>query len=336
MVPPRSATGENRRCGRTGTPGSFRAGSSWRGMRPGGVTMLPDDGAIAVMRRVYEAERVHVKAGGFARPTSARSRSAVDMDSATVAVGPVHRAPGRPFRSDRLIVCSGVPLTDAQWARIEPLLPDRTPKRGGRWRDHREVIDAIAWKFQTGSQWVLPERYGNWRGVCNRLRMWAVDGILGAGVHRAHGSGGRRRGLEVGRLGGLHDRACPPARGRGPQIRAAAGEPHGHAIGRSRGGPTTKIHLAADAHCRPLASPSLPDSPETSGSGSPRASGGRSAARCPVPRPALAPPAPARCRCHRTRGPRRAGSPSRGQACASQRCRPNGTRRGSAGWSGPR
>ncbi|MFM9369182.1 transposase [Streptomyces sp. Da 82-17] len=40
------------------------------------------------------------------------------------------------------------------WARIEPLLPDRTPKRGGRWRDHREVIDAIAFKFQTGTQWV--------------------------------------------------------------------------------------------------------------------------------------------------------------------------------------
>ncbi|MFD4985292.1 transposase [Streptomyces sp. NPDC058372] len=45
-----------------------------------------------------------------------------------------------------------MPLTDAQWARIEPLLPDRTPKRGGRWRDHREVIDAIAYKFQTGTQ----------------------------------------------------------------------------------------------------------------------------------------------------------------------------------------
>ncbi|MEU5738900.1 IS5 family transposase [Streptomyces tendae] len=70
-----------------------------------------------------------------------------------------------------------MPLTHAQWARIEPLLPDRTPKRGGRWRDHREVIDAIAFKFQTGTQWVhLPEKYGNWRGVYNRLRMWAVDG----------------------------------------------------------------------------------------------------------------------------------------------------------------
>ncbi|MFJ3272399.1 MULTISPECIES: transposase [unclassified Streptomyces] len=60
---------------------------------------------------------------------------------------------------------------------MEPLLPDRASARGGRWRDHREVIDAIAFKFQTGTQGVhLPERYGNWRGVHNRLRMWAVDG----------------------------------------------------------------------------------------------------------------------------------------------------------------
>ncbi|MBC3983290.1 transposase [Streptomyces sp. AC536] len=44
-------------------------------------------------------------------------------------------------------------MSDAQWARIETLLPDRTPKRGGRWRDHREVIDAIAFTFQTGTQW---------------------------------------------------------------------------------------------------------------------------------------------------------------------------------------
>ncbi|AIV38577.1 transposase [Streptomyces sp. CCM_MD2014] len=39
------------------------------------------------------------------------------------------------------------------------------------------MIDAIAYKFRTGTQWVhLPEKYGNWRGVYNRLRMWAVDG----------------------------------------------------------------------------------------------------------------------------------------------------------------
>lgn len=39
------------------------------------------------------------------------------------------------------------------------------------------MIDAIAWKFQTGSQWIhLSEKYGNGRGVYNRLRMWAIGG----------------------------------------------------------------------------------------------------------------------------------------------------------------
>ncbi|MFF3735359.1 transposase [Streptomyces sp. NPDC002476] len=68
-------------------------------------------------------------------------------------------------------------MPDAQWARIEPLLPDRTPKRGGRWRDQRQVIDAIAWKFQTGSQRVRPPaEYGSRKGVSTRLRNWAIDG----------------------------------------------------------------------------------------------------------------------------------------------------------------
>ncbi|MFE9361211.1 transposase [Streptomyces olivaceoviridis] len=68
-------------------------------------------------------------------------------------------------------------LTDAQWARIEPLLQDRTPRRGGRWRDHRQVIDAIAFKYSTGTPWTdLPERFGSWKGAHNRLRRWAADG----------------------------------------------------------------------------------------------------------------------------------------------------------------
>ncbi|GGT02008.1 transposase [Streptomyces chromofuscus] len=39
------------------------------------------------------------------------------------------------------------------------------------------MIDAIAFKFRTVTQWVqLPEEYGHWRGVHNRLRTRAVDG----------------------------------------------------------------------------------------------------------------------------------------------------------------
>nr|WP_306956112.1 IS5 family transposase [Streptomyces sp. B4I13] len=152
------------------------------------------------------------------------------------------------------MVGPGVPLTDAQWARIEPLLPDRTPKRGGRWRDHREVIDAIAWKFQTGSQWVhLPERYGNWRGVYNRLRMWAVDGtwqrVFTALLAQADTDEDLNWAVSVdSTIVRAHQHAAG-ARKKG----APAGEPTDHAIGRSRGGLTTKIHLAADGNCRPLA-----------------------------------------------------------------------------------
>ncbi|MCX4993396.1 transposase [Streptomyces sp. NBC_00568] len=95
-----------------------------------------------------------------------------------------------PPLSDHRIVGPVVPLTDAQWARIEPLLPDRTPKRGGRWRDHRQVIDAIAWKFQTGSQWIrLPREYGSWKGVSTRLRNWAIAPIDTAGHRLARREG---------------------------------------------------------------------------------------------------------------------------------------------------
>ena len=41
-------------------------------------------------------------------------------------------------------------LTDDQWAKLEPLLPDRTPIRGGRWMDHRKVIKRGAVADQVG------------------------------------------------------------------------------------------------------------------------------------------------------------------------------------------
>ncbi|WP_159073595.1 IS5 family transposase [Streptomyces sp. RTd22] len=39
------------------------------------------------------------------------------------------------------------------------------------------MIDAIAFKCRTGTPWMdLPERFGSWKGVHNRLRKWAADG----------------------------------------------------------------------------------------------------------------------------------------------------------------
>ncbi|MEU4095871.1 transposase [Streptomyces sp. NPDC026673] len=48
---------------------------------------------------------------------------------------------------------------------------------GGRWRGHRQIIDAIA-QDGTGTSWMdLPEHFGSWEGVDDRLRTWAAGGI---------------------------------------------------------------------------------------------------------------------------------------------------------------
>ena len=67
-------------------------------------------------------------------------------------------------------------LTDKVWARIHPLLPP-IESGGRRWRDHRQVINAILWKLRTGAPWRdLPERYGPWKTAHERLRIWTADG----------------------------------------------------------------------------------------------------------------------------------------------------------------
>jgi transposase len=68
-------------------------------------------------------------------------------------------------------------LTDAEYAVIEPLLPDRTPQRGGRWREHRQVINGILFRVRTGVPWRdVPERYGPWETLYQRFARWQEDG----------------------------------------------------------------------------------------------------------------------------------------------------------------
>jgi transposase len=67
-------------------------------------------------------------------------------------------------------------LTDGAWAQLAPLLP-RNQRRGGRWRDHRRVINGILWKLRTGAPWRdLPERYGPWQTCYDRFVRWRRDG----------------------------------------------------------------------------------------------------------------------------------------------------------------
>ena len=70
-------------------------------------------------------------------------------------------------------------LADSEWAKLEPLLPAPKPeKAGGRYRDHRQVINGILWVLRTGAPWRdLPERYGPWGTCYSRFRRWSEQGV---------------------------------------------------------------------------------------------------------------------------------------------------------------
>ncbi|WP_159393397.1 transposase, partial [Streptomyces rimosus] len=85
-------------------------------------------------------------------------------------------------------------LTNAEWDRLESFLP-RGGTRGGRWSDHRRVINGVLYRVRTGVQWRdLPERFGPWETVYKRHRRWSADGtwkMLLAQIQAAEDAAGR-------------------------------------------------------------------------------------------------------------------------------------------------
>lgn len=67
-------------------------------------------------------------------------------------------------------------LTDTQWTRLEPLLPQ--PKRGFAPHDRRRTLNGILFLHATGLPWRdLPERFGPWRTVASQFYRWVHAGV---------------------------------------------------------------------------------------------------------------------------------------------------------------
>jgi putative transposase len=69
-------------------------------------------------------------------------------------------------------------LTDAQFARLAPLLPKAKP--GGRPRkvNLHDVVDAILYVNRTGCQWrQLPKDFGPWSTAYDYFRKWRAAGV---------------------------------------------------------------------------------------------------------------------------------------------------------------
>jgi transposase len=143
-------------------------------------------------------------------------------------------------------------LTDAQWALLEPLLP--VGRRCGRppiW-PRRALIDGIRWRVRVGAPWRdVPERYGPWQSVYDLFRRWQRAGIWARVVTalqtRADAAG--LIGWDVS-LDSTVVRAHQHAAGARHDVLAqrepVETEPADHGLGRSRGGLSTKLHLAVE------------------------------------------------------------------------------------------
>lgn len=152
-------------------------------------------------------------------------------------------------------------LTDAQWAVLEPLLP--RPRGSGRppkW-SRRQLIDGIRWRTRVGSPWRdVPTLYGPWQTVYGLFRRWQRAGVwrkVVTGLQaRADAAGMITWNVSVDSTSARAHQHAAGARNRGQfQVESPGGvddEPDDHALGRSRGGLTTKLHLACEQGRKPL------------------------------------------------------------------------------------
>ncbi|WP_415923896.1 IS5 family transposase [Streptomyces scabiei] len=138
-------------------------------------------------------------------------------------------------------------LSDAEWEFLRPLLPESL--RGRKRLDDRTVLNGIVWKFRTGTAWRdVPERYGPWHTLHTRFRRWALDGTFERMLQAA-----QARADAAGEVDWLVSVDSTVVRAHQHAAGARKGGRRSPALGRSRGGLTSKIHLACDAFGRPLA-----------------------------------------------------------------------------------
>ncbi|MCP3411329.1 IS5 family transposase [Bradyrhizobium sp. CCGB01] len=133
-------------------------------------------------------------------------------------------------------------LSDAAWAAIEPHLPKNQP--GARRVDGRRVISGILHVLKVGCRWCdFPADYGPSTTIYNRLNRWSrrgfwlklLDALVEAGaVTKSTAIDSTYIKAQRAAFGGKGGRAA-------------------QAIGRSRGGWTTKVHALTDVIGRPYA-----------------------------------------------------------------------------------
>ncbi|MER8260107.1 IS5 family transposase [Streptomyces albidoflavus] len=152
-------------------------------------------------------------------------------------------------------------LTNREWSLLEPHLPP-SGRRGGRWNDHRTVVNGVLFRVRTGVPWRdLPERYGSWKTVYERHRRWSADGTWDRILHSVQADADLAGRIDWSMVGvdstscraHQHAAGARKTRSRVPKRTTPRHHRPDEGLGRSRGGLTCKIHLAGEGGCRPMA-----------------------------------------------------------------------------------
>ena len=167
-------------------------------------------------------------------------------------------------------------LTDAQWAILASILAallpaKRKPGRPRRWT-LRQLIDGIRFRTRTGCPWRdVPERYGSWQSVYGLFRAWQLAGTWAAILTELQALSDQAGLIDWvisvdSTINRAHSHAAGARRHPEAQRTPPGGEPADHALGRSRGGLSTKVHLASEQGRKTLATVLTPgqaaDSPQ--------------------------------------------------------------------------
>ena len=130
-------------------------------------------------------------------------------------------------------------LSDKDWEKLKQVLKDSG--RVYNKYEHRNTLEGILYRMRTGIQWRdLPPEFGLWNTVFRRFNLWSKKGIL-------------QKLFE--QLAAEHDAEWLFIDGsivKAHQDSTGAVGDSDEAIGKSRGGNSTKIHVAVDSGGLPI------------------------------------------------------------------------------------